>query len=107
MSENMTPEQEDEIIEQMRWGRGKSDIFEPLALRRMDAQAAEIDRLRAEHAADCIRFAEILEREGFRMDGRVFRAKAAALASDARDGAGTDAGAPAGDADADGDGGTR
>jgi hypothetical protein len=31
---------------------------------------------------------------------------AAALASDARDGAGTDAGAPAGDADGDGDGGT-
>jgi hypothetical protein len=41
MSENeMTPEQEDEIIEQMRWGRGKSDIFEPLALRRIDALTA-------------------------------------------------------------------
>jgi hypothetical protein len=44
---------------------------------------AEIDRLHAAHAADCIRFAEILEREGFRMDGRVYRAKAAALAAPA------------------------
>jgi hypothetical protein len=53
-----------------------------------------IDRQRAAHAADCIRFAEILEREGFRMDGKVYRAKAAALAAPAN-------------GDGDGDGGAK
>jgi hypothetical protein len=55
------------------------------------AALREIARLRAAHAADCIQFAEILEREGFRMDGRVFRAKAAQLAAPA-DGSGAGTG---------------
>jgi hypothetical protein len=57
----------------------------------MTAKAAVYDTARAEHAADCIRFAEILEREGFLMDGQVFRAKAAALATPADGSADADA----------------
>jgi hypothetical protein len=57
----------------------------------MTAKAAAYDTARAAHATECIEFAEILEREGFLMDGQVFRAKAAALATPADGSADADA----------------
>jgi hypothetical protein len=99
MSENeMTPEQEDEIIEQMRWGRGKSDIFEPLALRRIDALTAKVGlmtgtiyALRDELARAYTDLADMHEGEGYHNDAKRYRARAAALEAPADGSADADA----------------
>jgi multidrug resistance efflux pump len=57
----------------------------------LEAKAAAYDAARADHATECIEFAEILEREGYYNDGRVYRAKAAALAAPADGSADADA----------------
>jgi IMP cyclohydrolase len=79
-SEGSTLEQ---IVERVKALRAERD-----ALR---AKAAAYDTARADHATECIEFAEILEREGYYNDGRVYRAKAAALAAPADGSADADA----------------